>query len=311
MTPIRVGLVGVGKIALDQHIPSMRANPGFALVAAASRHHKVDGIQNFPSIEAMLESGPAIDAVAICTPPQVHYEAVTFALGKGKHVLLEKPPCSSMLQLDHMIRMSRDAGRTLYQTWHSQHALGVAPAARWLEDRRILRAHVTWKEDVRQWHKGQAWIWEPGGFGVFDPGINALSILTKIVPEPFFAKSARLLVPSNRRAPIAADLTFATQSGAAITGEFDFRQTGPQSWDIDIETDGGPLKLSAGGGILTVGDTRAPPDPGVLDGEYHSIYRRFAELVECGQSDVDARPLQLVADIFLLAQQSPTDPFDD
>ena len=311
MTPIRIGLVGVGKIALDQHIPSLRANTDFALVAAASRHHKVDGIENFPTIEAMLESGAAIDAVAICTPPQVHYEAVTFALGRGKHVLLEKPPCSSMLQLDHMTRLAKDMGRTLYQTWHSQHALGVASAERWLKKRKLRRAHVTWKEDVRQWHKGQAWIWEPGGFGVFDPGINALSILTKIVPEPFFAKSAQMLVPSNRHAPIAADLTFATRSGAEISAAFDFRQTGAQTWDIDIETDDGPLKLSAGGGVLTVGNKLAPPDPGALDGEYQSIYRHFAELVADGQSEVDARPLQLVADIFLLAQQGPTDPFED
>ena len=41
---------------------------------------------------------------------------------------------------------------------------------------------IIWKEDVHHWHPGQRWIWEPGGFGVFDPGINALSVLTEILP---------------------------------------------------------------------------------------------------------------------------------
>ena len=63
---------------------------------------------------------------------------------------------------------------------------------------------VTWKEDVRHWHPGQEWIWEPGGFGVFDPGINALSIVTKILPEPIFADSATIEVPANTATPIAA-----------------------------------------------------------------------------------------------------------
>jgi D-galactose 1-dehydrogenase len=308
--PIRLGLVGIGKIAQDQHVPSIRMNPDFELVAAASRNNRIDGIANFASLAAMLD-GVALDAVAICTPPQVHYEAVKLALSKGKHVLLEKPPCATVAELDHMTVLARAADRTLYQTWHSQHAHGVAPAARRLTELKLLHAHIAWKEDVRQWHKGQAWIWEPGGFGVFDPGINALSILTRIVTEPIFAHSADLLYPSNRAQPIAARLALATASGASITAELDFRQTGTQTWDIDIETDTGPIKLSAGGGVLTVGGKPAPPDPGALDNEYQSIYRRFAELVSAGRSDVDIKPLKLVADIFLVATRASTDPFDE
>ncbi|HEX3673956.1 MAG TPA: Gfo/Idh/MocA family oxidoreductase [Rhizomicrobium sp.] len=311
MKPIRVGLVGVGKIARDQHIPALRGNPAFALVACASRHADVDGVQNFASIEAMLEGCAGLDAVAICTPPQVHYDAAKLALEKGKHVLLEKPPCATTLQLDNLARLAKNADRTLYQTWHSQHAHGVAPAARWLKDRKILGARVAWKENVRQWHPGQTWIWQAGGFGVLDPGINAISILAKIIPEPFFAESARLFVASNHAAPIAADIVFRTGSGAEISAALDFRHTGVQTWDIDIDTDAGPIKLSAGGGALTIGDRPAPPDPGALGSEYESIYARFAELIAHHQSDVDARPFQLVSDILLVAKQSAVEPFED
>jgi predicted dehydrogenase len=311
LKPIRVGLVGIGKIARDQHIPALRANPGFVLAACASRNAQVDGVQNFPTIEAMLDGAPDLDAVAICTPPQAHYEAAKLALWMGRHVLLEKPPCSSTVQLERLAKLAQARGRTLYQTWHSQHAAGVAAAARWLERRKIHGGHVTWKEDVRQWHPGQTWIWQAGGFGVFDPGINAISILTRIIPEPFFAQEAHLYTPSNCQAPIAASVRFATDSGAQIVAELDFRHTGTQTWDIDVDTDAGAMKLSAGGGVFTVGGQPGAADVGELESEYGSIYRRFAELIEGDASEVHATPLQLVADIFLVAEQHTVEPFED
>ncbi|HEX3913590.1 MAG TPA: Gfo/Idh/MocA family oxidoreductase [Steroidobacteraceae bacterium] len=309
MKPIRLGIVGVGKIARDQHIPAILGNSAFSFAAAASRHAHTSGVANYPSIEEMLAAVPDLDAVAICTPPQVHYAAAKLALAKGKHVLLEKPPCSSLTQFENLARLARLAGRTLYQTWHSRHAHGVAPAQRLLQQRTLQQGRVTWKEDVRQWHPGQTWIWEPGGFGVLDPGINAISILTQIIAEPIFVRAARLYVPSNCAAPIAAELEFITDRGVGILAELDFRHTGRQTWDIDLATDQGPVKLSAGGGQLTVGTDVVPPDPGALAGEYEDIYRRFAALIFQEQSEADVRPLRLVADIFLTARYIGVEPF--
>jgi D-galactose 1-dehydrogenase len=311
MQPIRMGIVGIGKIARDQHIPCIAANPAFELCAVASPRSTVAGVANYPSLEAMLAGAPELDAVAICTPPQVHYDLAKAVLNSGRHVLMEKPPCASMAQLESLVRLAGTARRSLYQTWHSQHARAVEPAARLLEKRKLRRVRISWKEDVRRWHPGQGWLWQPGGFGVFDPGMNALSILTKLIPEPIFPRAARLFVPANCGAPIAADLDLTTDSGLEICAALDFRETGPQRWNIDLETDAGAMKLSAGGGLLTLGDQPVPPDAGSLDAEYEAIYRRFAELVPRGDSDVDARPLQLVSDIFLVAKQIPVESFED
>lgn len=310
MQPIRIAIVGVGKIARDQHMPAIVDNPAFKLAATASRHAAVTGVANFPTIEALLDSNVTVDAVAICTPPQQHYDAVRRALARGKHVLLEKPPCTSLAQFDHLVALARAAGRTLYQIWHSRHAPGVPPAARLLQQRQLRRVHVAWKEDVRRWHPGQTWIWQAGGFGVLDPGINAFSILTQIIAEPLFAQTALLLVPSNCGAPIAAEIEFTSASGVAITVELDFRQLGTQTWTIDLDTNTGPIKLSAGGSLLSVANECIEPDGHMLSGEYGSIYRRFAELIGSGQSEADARPLQLVADVFMVARHIPVEPFD-
>jgi len=311
MQPIRMGIVGLGKIARDQHIPCIAANPAFELRAVASPHSTIAGVPNFPHLEAMLAGAPELDAVAICTPPQIHYDLARAALNSGRHVLMEKPPCASLAQLEDLVRLAGSVRRSLYQTWHSQHARAVAPAVRLLEKRKLRRVRITWKEDVRRWHPGQGWLWQPGGFGVFDPGMNALSILTRLIPEPVFPRAARLFVPANCAAPIAADVDLTTPSGLDISAAFDFRELGPQRWNIDLDTDAGSMKLSAGGGLLTLGDEPVPADAGSLDAEYEAIYRRFGELVPRAASDVDTRPLQLVADILLVAKQIPVEPFED
>ncbi|HEU5442222.1 MAG TPA: Gfo/Idh/MocA family oxidoreductase [Steroidobacteraceae bacterium] len=311
MKAIRIGIVGVGKIARDQHLPCIAANPTFALEAAASRNAQLPGIANFRTLEQMLDGAPGLDAIAICTPTQLHYEAARMALERGKHVLMEKPPCASLAQLGHLRQLASAARVTLYQTWHSQHAPGIASAAGLLAARRLRRVQVVWKEDVLKWHPGQKWIWQAGGFGVLDPGINALSILTRLIAEPIFPHSARLLIPAHLEAPIAAELELLTAGGVEIRVSLDFRHTGPQTWDIDFETDQWPFKLSAGGATLMIGDEPAPGGAGELHGEYTSIYRAFSELIAAGRSEVDARPLELIADIFLTGKQVAVEPFEE
>ena len=166
---------------------------------------------------------------------------------------------------------------------------------------------IIWREDVRVWHPGQAWIWQPGGLGVFDPGINALSIATHILPRPFFLKDATLVLPENRAAPIAVDMLFRDTAGAEIHMDLDWRQTGPQSWDIIVETDAGPLKLSHGGAVLSLPSGTEHGE----DIEYAGLYSRFATLIRGGRSDVDTDPLRLVADAFLRGKRETTDAFHD
>ncbi len=309
MYPLKVGIVGIGKIARDQHIPVLRADRAFKLEACASRHAQVEGVANFASIESMLDGCPDLDAVTICTPPQIHYEAARLALQRGKHVLLEKPPCATTAELSQLTLLANSRGCTLFQSWHSRHAAGVARARQWLEGQNIQAVRVIWKEDVRKWHPGQTWLWQAGGFGVFDPGINAISILTEIVPQAIFVGEACLFIPNNCDAPIAADLVMSTEAGAPISATFDFRHTGPQTWDIEVETGNGVLKLADGGSRLFVGGQLVPIEE--RNNEYASLYRRFAQLVAARISEVDGRPFQLVADAFLVGRRVTVDRFDD
>ncbi|WP_225007181.1 MULTISPECIES: Gfo/Idh/MocA family protein [Novosphingobium] len=308
MDPIRIAVVGVGKIARDQHLPAIAGNRAFSLAATVSPHDPgVPDVPHLESLEALLEEGPAVDAVALCTPPQVRYDLAAMALKRGIHVFLEKPPGATLAEVAALESRADKVGATLFAAWHSRFAAGVAPARAWLAERRIESVEITWREDVRVWHPGQAWIWEPGGLGVFDPGINALSIVTHILPRPFFLKSATLEIPANRAAPIAADMHFCDTAGAKIHMDLDWRQTGPQSWDIVVETDAGTLKLAHGGAVLSLPSGTEHAE----DHEYPGLYARFATLIRSGRSDVDVGPLRLVADAFLRGKRAITDAFLD
>jgi D-galactose 1-dehydrogenase len=306
MTALRIAIVGLGKIARDQHIPSIAATDGVELVAIASRNASLDGVAHFATLDELLAKASNIDAIALCTPPQGRHAQAAAALKAGKHVLLEKPPGATVSELGPLVAAARQTGRTLFATWHSRFAPAVEPARAFLANRRIKSVVVEWKEDVRVWHPRQAWIWEAGGFGVLDPGINALSIMTHILPRPFFLTRSELSFPRNRAAPIAADLSFSDDTGVPIHVEFDWRQTGPQTWDIRVETDAGRLVLSSGGSRL-VHDDRILVDE--KQAEYRGIYRRFVELIGNGASDVDLSPLAHVADAFMLGRRRDVDPF--
>ncbi|ETX14047.1 Galactose 1-dehydrogenase [Roseivivax halodurans JCM 10272] len=308
MTATDIAIVGVGKIARDQHIPSIAADPGFTLAATVSRSGGVDGTENHETLDALLEARPDIPAVSLCMPPVPRYEAARAAIAAGRHVMLEKPPGATVAEVFALERLAREAGVTLFATWHSRHAAGVAAAKDWLADKNIRRLRVDWKEDVRKWHPGQAWIWEPGGLGVFDPGINALSIVTEIMPVPLHLSAAELSFPENRDTPIAADLTFAGPGDIDATATFDWRQEGGEIWQIEIETDAGTLKLTEGGDRLFIDGAEQEV---ANAGEYPELYRRFAHLIDTGASDVDPAPLIHVADAFLLGRRIVTAPFHD
>ena len=302
---MKLALVGIGKIALDQHVPAIAASPDWELAATVSRHGTVEGVPAYTQIEGMLSAHPEIEVVSLCLPPVPRFLAARAALEAGRHVMLEKPPGATLAEVHTLEAMAAARGLTLFATWHSRMAHAVAAAKAWLADRKVHSGRITWREDVRKWHPGQEWVFEPGGMGVFDPGINALSILTEILPAPIHLTSAELEFPANRQAPIAARLNFT----GAIEADFDWRQEGPQTWDIELETDAGSMALRLGGNVLEIGGTKAEGAESIME-EYPALYARMAELVRQGASDVDLAPMVHVADAFLLGRRTAVEDFE-
>ena len=308
MQPIRLGLVGYGKIAQDQHVPAILANPAFQLVAVATQGQPCAGVENFRSLGELLENGPHVDAIAFCTPPQGRFALVQQALAAGKHVLVEKPPCATLGEAMALVEQVREQGVSGLFAWHSRYAPGIAAARDWLASRTLHSVQIDWKEDVRKWHPGQAWIWQPGGLGVFDPGINALSIATHLLALPLFVKSAELRVPDNCQSPIAASIKMADARHLDIRAEFDFDHGHDELWSIEIRCAEGVLRLDNGGALLSIDGVRQAVSE---EGEYAAVYRHFQQLINDNASDMDLQPLRLVADSFFVGSRTAVEPFYD
>ena len=306
MNPIRIAIIGYGKIAADQHVPSIKGNERFELAATSSRSG--EGVaQVFTDWRELLKSVEGLEAVAITTPPGPRYEIARACVEAGLHTLLEKPPTATLSEIDELAGLAETRGVTLFTTWHARHNSAVDAAAQALAGKRIARMAIHWHEDVHKWHPGQQWIWEPGGYGVFDPGINAFSIATKIFPGALFVKSAQLSFPENAQTPIAADIAFGSDvSDGDLTASLDWRRTEGEEWTITVETaDGAELKLIDGGSRLFVdGEEQVV----TTIGEYPDIYREFVDLIDERRSSVDVRPQRLVADCLLVGGRRTVGP---
>ena len=309
MKPIRIAILGFGKIAADQHVPAIHANPRFALAGTSSRSGQ--GVEPvFTDWRELVREVEGLEAVAITTPPGPRHAIARDCLLAGIHCLLEKPPTAGLAEIADLDCLAQAQGVTLFTTWHAQHHSTVEAAAKALAGKRIARMAIRWHEDVRKWHPGQRWIWEPGGFGVFDPGINAFSIATRIFPGGLFIDSAELSFPANAQAPIAAEICFSSPvADGPLTASLDWRRSEGEEWTIAIETaDGHQLRLEQGGSVLVLDGERQSDDG---PGEYPDIYRRFVELIDERRSLVDVAPLRLVADCLLAGRRIVVEPFEE
>jgi len=287
-------------------VPAIESNPTFELAGIASPQGGLTGVTSRESLAALLDAVPALQAVALCTPPQSRYEIALLALSHGLHVMLEKPPCTTLGEAHALVDIARRQNVALFASWHSRFAPAVEPARAWAASHPLQAVRIRWKENVRVWHPGQTWIWQAGGLGVFDPGINALSMLTRILNEPVALRNALLEIPSNCETPIAAHLQLQSARGVTIDVDLDFLHVGPQQWDIELHSDTGSCLLSMGGSRMLENGKQVdlpPPD------EYPALYARFAHLVGERAIDSDLAPLSLVADAFLRGQRVEVEPF--
>ncbi|CUW48365.1 Gfo/Idh/MocA family oxidoreductase [Novacetimonas hansenii] len=310
--PIRIAIIGTGTIANTQHVPVIRAHAGFELVAGVNPtpvtwwDAATGDAKMFSSLTTLIQSGTEVDAVAICTPPATHYALAAQALAAGWHVMLEKPPTPILSQAMDLHRLARNARRTLMTSWHAACAPAIAPARQILSANGMRAMRITWRENVQKWHPGANWFWKPGGHGVFDAGINALSIACAVMDDPLFVRDAILDIPAGAATPCMAQVQWSTPSlSSGVEGIFDWTHRGLEVWDIAWTLNNGRrLLLSQGGGGLSLDGVGI-----TLHGthEYECVYSRFESLVHAGACDIEYRPVALVEDILSTGQRRPAE----
>lgn len=310
MAKQKIAVIGIGKISQDQHLPVIDKSSDFELAACVSTRgvgHR--DVPVFKTPAELYKAMPDVGLVSICTPPSVRHQMVREAIDAGKDVLLEKPPTPTLAEFDDLVAYGASKKRVLFQTWHSQYNEAVDATKKLLKKEGVASVRIDWRESVRKWHPGQDWVWEPGGFGVCDPGINAMSIFTKIMPFPVFVEASKLKFPANRQTPVDVEIVFksAEKHQPKLTAGFNWLEESGEIWTVTIETQKGKhLRLERGGTVLVINDHVVIQNPSE---EYEGIYDRFAKLLKKRKSDMDGAPLRLISDAFFLGARENVEDF--
>ncbi len=116
MNPVRVGLIGCGKVG-SIHAAALKSIPEADFVAACDSNAERAGafaakygVNPFTDLPAMLKE---VDAVIIGTPHPLHAEPAIRAAGAGVHVLVEKPMAATAADCDAMLAAAKQSGIVL------------------------------------------------------------------------------------------------------------------------------------------------------------------------------------------------------
>jgi predicted dehydrogenase len=113
---LRVGVLGSGAMGRN-HARVLAALPGVELVGVYDPRQEVaaavaaeHGTRAFPDGEALAA---AVDAMVVAVPTVLHAEIGCALLGRGLHVLVEKPLAASLAEADRLLAAAAAAGRVL------------------------------------------------------------------------------------------------------------------------------------------------------------------------------------------------------
>ena len=120
--PIRVAIAGYGPYGGMGHYhgSAIETTPGLELVAIAdpSRDRQISAKSQFPTISTFdnvqdMLSRSDFDLIIIATPPSTHFELAKASLLEGKHVIVEKPMCLTVDEVDELQSIAISSGLAL------------------------------------------------------------------------------------------------------------------------------------------------------------------------------------------------------
>ncbi|MFS8104731.1 Gfo/Idh/MocA family oxidoreductase [Lentzea alba] len=139
-SPVRLGLIGCGRIAQVAHLPAAEKAEGIKLVAVCDPDASVTGavaarygIGTVHNDHTALLAEPSIEAVLIAAPDRFHFDLTRAALAAGKHVLVEKPLASTVAECDELVALVRTGGLKLQVGAMKRHDPGLEFAHRFAD----------------------------------------------------------------------------------------------------------------------------------------------------------------------------------
>jgi predicted dehydrogenase len=248
---LRVGIVGCGSIA-RAHALSYRDNPRVELVgvvdidsARASAFAERYATTAYTCRE-LLDQQP--DLVSVATPPGTHTEIAVEVLESGCSVLLEKPPATTLADMDVLAAADEASSGSLYVVFQHRHGSGGRRAHHLLRSGALGTPRVAVCETL--WYRPDSyflpewrgnWAGEGGG-PTLGHGIHQIDLLLHLMGpwETVDARAARIARPVDFEDVSLAVVTFANGAvGTIVTSLLSPRELSR----IRVDTDGGTLEV--------------------------------------------------------------------
>jgi predicted dehydrogenase len=266
---LRGAIIGLGRAALDAHVPGWRRRDDVEIVAVTDQMPEprdavlaqLPDARWHDSVESLL-GGERLDFVDICTTPSSHAALVSTALLAGLHVICEKPLVCSTDELATVAELAASTGRVLRTVHNWHHAPIIRHATALVRDGAIGRvARIAWRTLRAGAARGRGgresdWRLDPGlaGGGILtDHGWHVFYLLHRWIGER--PASVRAQLESRRFAlgvvedTASVEVTYPSATAEIfLTWAADRRETGvvlTGNGSLEIADD--TLVLSAGG----------------------------------------------------------------
>lgn len=190
---LRVGMIGLGGIATRSHLPALAARPDVAIRAGAEidsyqagRTQQRFGIPKVYAVYQEMLEEEQLDAVYVCLPNALHYQAAGAALGRGLHVYCEKPVGLCAQEAQDLAERADRAGLVLMPGYYLRFHEHFVRARELLQQRRLgkilqIQGSAVYSGPYRGWDPKSDWYFDPRSGGpLYDWGSHLLDLLMYI-----------------------------------------------------------------------------------------------------------------------------------
>ncbi|WP_339147922.1 MULTISPECIES: Gfo/Idh/MocA family oxidoreductase [unclassified Sutcliffiella] len=194
MEKLKMGVIGVGGIAQNRHIPTfLKMSDKVEIVAISDVNEATARMVGekfgIPKVYAhYADMFGDVDAVTICTPNKFHAEITIAALGAGLHVFCEKPMAMRPDECEAMIAAAEAAGKKLAIAYHYRFMKESVAAKRLVLEDEIGRPMVARAKGIRR-RKVPGWgVFTnkelQGGGSLIDYGCHLLDLSLWLLGNP-------------------------------------------------------------------------------------------------------------------------------
>jgi len=216
----KIGLIGLGEIS-SYFVGGIALNKRTKLVAVCRKQKKPEDNEKYKAYRYYTEwkklvEDPEVNCIIIATPPDSHPEITAHALKLKKRVIVEKPFSIVFEDAIKCSDLAKKYNTHLYFAYHAAFNPLTLQAKQQISKLLSLGDKITtftiiFKEDVRNYHGANSWIFDPkiaGGGCLIDSGVNAISAVYNIGVGFVIPTSVQLGFDPNYKVEISAQVNW-------------------------------------------------------------------------------------------------------